>query len=184
MGAWYSTIYGLTNSFCLNFSRGSLNPTIQSIQIMRMRSHVCNMAALNEFEDFVREKIEVEKFTHKKLSEMLQQVFPGDRGFSVRSIKRFCNENSIRKTTSLDNQELDEVVAQAVTQVHFWCDATRPSISIHNLLVTKVILHFALAVEQAKEWLGGLGVGVDRKGGGARGILLGALSPRKKLESF
>jgi len=42
-------------------------------------------------------------------------------------------------------------------------------ISIHDLLVTKVILHFALAVEQAKEWLGGLGVGVGRKGGGARG---------------
>ena len=85
------------------------------------------MAALNEFEDFVREKVETEKFTHKKLSDTLQQAFPGERGFSERSVKRFCNEKSIRKTTNLDEQELDEVVAQAVTQVHAWSDATRPS---------------------------------------------------------
>ena len=117
----------------LNFSRGSLLNLLDSIYPNCAHAYTCvRMAALNEFEGFVREKIEVEKFTHKKLSETFQQIFPGDRGFRVRSIKRFCNENSIRKTTSLDNQELDEVVAQAVTQVHVWCDASRPSINIHN----------------------------------------------------
>ena len=40
--------------------------------------------ALEEVEDFVRQKIEVEKCTHKQLSSELQQCYPGEKGFSVR----------------------------------------------------------------------------------------------------
>ena len=75
------------------------------------------MAALCDFEGFVREKIVESKYTYKQLSDTLQQCFPEERGFSVRSIKRFCNEKEIRKTTKLDDQELDEVVIEAVLQV-------------------------------------------------------------------
>ena len=75
------------------------------------------MAALRDFEGFVREKIVKGKYTYKQLSDTLQYCFPEERGFSVRLIKRFCNEKEIRKTTKFDDQELDEVVTEAVLQV-------------------------------------------------------------------
>ena len=53
--------------------------------------------ALQEIEDFVRQKVEVEKCTHKQLSSHLQQCYPGEKGFSLRSIERFCGEKGIRK---------------------------------------------------------------------------------------
>ena len=53
--------------------------------------------ALEEIEGFVRQKIEVEKCTHKQLSSHLQQCYPGEKGFSLRSIERFCCEKGIRK---------------------------------------------------------------------------------------
>ena len=75
------------------------------------------MAALEENEDFVREKLVIERYTYKQLSDELQQCFPGEKGYSVRSIKRFCSEKGIRKTSDIDQQELDEVVSSAVLQV-------------------------------------------------------------------
>ena len=64
------------------------------------------MAALEEHEDFIREKVVIEKNTHKQLSDELQQSFPGEKGFSVRSIKKFCSEKGISKTCDINDQEL------------------------------------------------------------------------------
>ena len=75
------------------------------------------MAALEQFEDFVREKIVVERCTHKQISDELQQSFPGKKGFSVRSVERFCSNKGISKTCDIDDQDLDEVVSSAVLQV-------------------------------------------------------------------
>ena len=75
------------------------------------------MAALEQFEDFVREEIVVERCTHKQISDELQQSFPGEKGFSVRSMERFCSDRGISKTCDFDDQDLDEVVSSAVLQV-------------------------------------------------------------------
>ena len=75
------------------------------------------MAALEEYEDYVREKVVTEKYSHRQLSDELQRAFPDERGFSVRSVKRFCSEKGIKKTCDVDDQELDEVVSSAVLQV-------------------------------------------------------------------
>lgn len=75
------------------------------------------MAALEEFKDFVREKVVMERCTHKQVSDQLQQFFPGERGFSVRSVERFCKDKGISKTADIDDQNLDEVVTSAVLQV-------------------------------------------------------------------
>ena len=82
---------------------------------------------------FRKIKIEVEKCTHKQLSSELQQCYPREKGFSVRSIKRFCSEKEIKKVASIliitvvthsyiqesniDGQTLDEFVSTAVLQV-------------------------------------------------------------------
>ena len=75
------------------------------------------MDSLDGLEEFVREKVEKERWTHSKISEHLQQAYPGVKGFSVRSLQRFCSDKGIRKTARLSEQELDEAVAGAVSQV-------------------------------------------------------------------
>ena len=54
-----------------------------------------SMDSLDGLEDFVREKVEKDRWTHSKLSEHLQQAYPGEKGFSVRLIERFCSERGI-----------------------------------------------------------------------------------------
>ena len=72
---------------------------------------------LSDLEDLVREKIEVERWTHKKLSLHLNQMYPQQKGFSIRSIQRFCTTKDIHKTSRLNNNNLDEVVQDAVKRV-------------------------------------------------------------------
>lgn len=75
------------------------------------------MAALHSLEDIVRDKVENEQWTHARLSTYLQQLYPGERGFSVRSLVRFCQEKVIHKTPRLSGQELEELVADNVDKV-------------------------------------------------------------------
>ena len=75
------------------------------------------MSLLENMEVFVREKVEKERWTHKQLSEFLIARYPGVRGFSVRSIERFCCSKNIHKTAQLQDRELDEIVCKAVEKV-------------------------------------------------------------------
>ena len=75
------------------------------------------MAALENVEDFIREKVK-SNCSHKQLSDHLKEAFPGQRGFSVRSIERFCAEKGIKKTTAIDDEDLDSIISEAVSQVH------------------------------------------------------------------
>ena len=75
------------------------------------------MAALEGLEDFIREKIEKEHWTHKELSAHLQHAYPGQRGTSVLSLERFCSVKGIHKTARLSTQHLDEVVSDAIAKV-------------------------------------------------------------------
>ena len=75
------------------------------------------MASLEELEDFIREKIETERWTHRRLSAYLQQVYCGGRGFSVRSLQRFCSAKGIHKTSRLSAQEIDTAVSDSIAKV-------------------------------------------------------------------
>jgi len=79
------------------------------------------MASLDNFEEFVREKVTVEKCTHQQVSDELKSSFPGERGFSLRSVERFCREKGIKKMSNIDDQQLDDVVSDAVLQVKIRC---------------------------------------------------------------
>jgi len=43
---------------------------------------------LDEMEDFIKQKIETERWTHHRLSVYLKQRFPAIRGLSTRSLQR------------------------------------------------------------------------------------------------
>ena len=52
------------------------------------------------------------------MSVELQRLYPGKRGFSLRSVEFFCKEKEIKKLIDLDDQQLDGVVIHAVLQVY------------------------------------------------------------------
>ena len=64
------------------------------------------MSALKDFEDFIRDKIENERWTHKQISAFLEVNHPGQRGFSVRSVERFSSYKGIHKTSRIDDNKL------------------------------------------------------------------------------
>ena len=68
-------------------------------------------------EDFVRDKLVEERWTYKELSDYLQRLFPGAKGLSVRSLKRFTNIKGIKKSSALGSQDLDRVVNSAIAKV-------------------------------------------------------------------
>ena len=75
------------------------------------------MAAMEAFEDFIRAKIELESWTHKQVSVFLQENHPGRRGFSVRSVERFCSCKGIHRTPRVNNEALDQTVSKATDMV-------------------------------------------------------------------
>lgn len=65
-------------------------------------------------EDFVRSLVWAGK-THQEISTILQNQFPAvQRGFSTRSVRRYCSNRNIHQPTV---PELDNVVSHCVDQV-------------------------------------------------------------------
>ena len=75
------------------------------------------MSALTDSEGFIRDKIEKGRWTHKQISAFLEENHPGQRGFSVRSVGRFCSYMAIHKTSQIDDNKLDETVSNATDMV-------------------------------------------------------------------
>ena len=78
------------------------------------------MAKLEPFEDFIREKIEREQWTHRCLYEYFCRQCPGGRGFSIRSIERFCHTQNIHRTARLSDLALDNCVSEAIAKVKYF----------------------------------------------------------------
>jgi len=101
------------------------------------------MASLDNFEEFVKEKVEVYKCTHQRVSDELKSLFPGERGFGLRSVERFCSEKGIKKTTEIDDKELDNVISEAVRQV-----ATVLQTAVtQSTLITLLYVHVGLYLQ-------------------------------------
>ncbi len=75
------------------------------------------MSALEGFEDYIREKVEKDRMTHAQLCDHLKGLYPGERGFSIRSLERFYSRKGMAKTTKPSDHQLDEGVAGAIAQV-------------------------------------------------------------------
>ena len=78
------------------------------------------MANLEDMEEFIRDKIVNHRWTHPQLSEFLRSSNPGVRGYSVRSIERFCSDKGIHKTSRPCSEDLDRAVTDAVAQVYMY----------------------------------------------------------------
>jgi len=100
-----------------SFSKGAVTRLRDLTVTADIQYMAARISALEELEGFVRHRIEVQKFTHKKLQRELHERFPGEKGFSISSIEKFCAQKDIKRTTDIDEQHLDEVISQAVSQV-------------------------------------------------------------------
>lgn len=57
--------------------------------------------------------------TYSEISEELRMTRRDTRGFSARSIERFCEEHGIRRSARLSKDNLSKVLATAVAKVCF-----------------------------------------------------------------
>ena len=69
-----------------------------------------------ELEAFIRFRVEVLKYSYKKVSDELANVY-GERGFSERNVRRFCKKFVIKKTYHMDDDQLDRVVSSSILKV-------------------------------------------------------------------
>ena len=74
-----------------------------------------NMDALNV--DFVRDLVVTQVKTHLRVSFLLQEAYPGKRGFSSQSARRFCLKNGIHAQNRLSNEELEHYTKEVVARV-------------------------------------------------------------------
>ena len=69
-------------------------------------------------DNYLRKLVEDDKKSHKEVSILLQQAYPGVNGLSERSVRRFCAKHSIHsRDRSLSTADLDAVVSSAVAEV-------------------------------------------------------------------
>lgn len=78
-------------------------------------NHACMMEYLDA--DYVRKLVENLVFSYSDVSEECQRQRPGRKGYSARSIRRFCKKNSILRRSRIRDGDLDRVTALYVSKV-------------------------------------------------------------------
>ena len=68
-------------------------------------------------ETAIRRMVLVDGRTHQEVSEELLMLYPGMKGLSSQSVRRFCAKHDIHRTSRLEAQQLVRVVATGVCRV-------------------------------------------------------------------
>ena len=69
----------------------------------------------------ISRRVKEERKTHKQISDELNGLYPGTRGLSVRSVRRFCDRFDIHTTALLSDEDLDRVVSSSIAKVCHYC---------------------------------------------------------------
>uniref|UniRef100_A0A1X7UTI5 Uncharacterized protein n=1 Tax=Amphimedon queenslandica TaxID=400682 RepID=A0A1X7UTI5_AMPQE len=88
-----------------------------ALALLHHTDKMASNISLHDIEDFIKDKIINENWTHYRLSQFLKLRYPSIRGFSVRTIERFCADKGIHRTNRLDDAALEQVVPAAVRTV-------------------------------------------------------------------
>ena len=80
---------------------------------------MATLEGLSGIELFIREKVEGQRKTYQEVSDELVLLHPSVRSLSRMSVRRFCSEHGIHKTSSLDDHSLGRAVALNVMRVGF-----------------------------------------------------------------
>lgn len=74
------------------------------------------MASLDFADAFIREGLS-NNSTYIAIAMELQQRYPSVRGLSARSVRRYCNDHQMSRSSRLTSSEVDDVVERAVSSV-------------------------------------------------------------------
>jgi hypothetical protein len=66
---------------------------------------------------YIEQLIYRERKTYHEISELLQRQYPNERGFSERSVRRYCKENGLFKQSGIEGATLDAMVKDVVSKV-------------------------------------------------------------------
>ena len=73
---------------------------------------------MNDFSaEYIKDLIITKKKTLSEVSLLLKEIFPDKKGFSSRSVRRFCFESGINLHNCLSNDELEECTRDVVARV-------------------------------------------------------------------
>ena len=67
--------------------------------------------------EYVKDLVVTQRKTHSEVSLLLKEAYPGRRGFSLRSVRRFCFKNGIHAQNRLSNDELEQYTKEVVARV-------------------------------------------------------------------
>ena len=68
-------------------------------------------------EDVVARGVIERRKTHKQISDKLKHLYPGVRGLSARSVRRYCAIHDIHSSSRLSSYDLDRVVSSSIGKV-------------------------------------------------------------------
>ena len=70
---------------------------------------------MNDFStEYIKDPVITQRKTHSEVSLLLKERFPDKKGFSSRSVRRFCFENGINLHNRLLNDELEQCTRDVV----------------------------------------------------------------------
>ena len=75
------------------------------------------ISSLPGIESCMREFVEELGLSYVLISEVLKRMYPDVRGFSPMSVRRYCRTRGIRKTSRLDDVQLDVEVTTGIMEV-------------------------------------------------------------------
>ena len=78
---------------------------------------MATLKILPGIEDLLRHSLLIERLTYDRISAKLKREYPGVRGLSARSVRRFCLSEGIHKTSRLNCNNLDRVVVGCIHRV-------------------------------------------------------------------
>ena len=86
-----------------------------------MRQFLVDLRKISRIEkvvtvSYIKKRVEKQAKTHREVSEMLRQRYPGVEGLSEGSVRRYCATNSIQRHDSgLTSVDVHNVVGSAIT---------------------------------------------------------------------
>lgn len=67
--------------------------------------------------EYIAQLVLKEGKSYAQISNILQNIYPTQRGFSERSVRRFCSDHNISRRSGITDIILDDIIKEAVNKV-------------------------------------------------------------------
>ena len=78
---------------------------------------MATLGSIAGIEAFIREAVQIRRMSHEQVSINLRATYPHLRGLSTASVKRYCLDNDIHKTSRIDQSTVNRLVSLNVMRV-------------------------------------------------------------------